>query len=104
MTGAIALPSSRALRDLIKKSGDAPDTSLADDGEIRAFYRAVGTLRAKPPGEADMVAEAVGLADQVKAEIRKSVAAPRRSARRRRHGLRLTSAGRHISHPWPNAA
>ena len=73
MTGAIALPSSRALRDLIEKSGDAADTSVADDGEIRAFYRAVGTLRAKPPGEADMVAKAVGLADQLKPEIRKAL-------------------------------
>src|SRR3989442_2510487 len=40
MTGAIALPSSRALRDLIEKSGDAADTSIADDGEIRALDRA----------------------------------------------------------------
>ena len=52
------------MRDLIEKSGDAADTSIADDREIRALDRAVGALRAKPPGEADVVAKAVGLADQ----------------------------------------
>src|SRR6266576_2747672 len=67
---------SGALRDLIEKSGDAADTSIADDGEIRALDRAVGALRAKSPGEADMVAEAVGLADEVEPEIRKALLHP----------------------------
>src|SRR6266436_7562505 len=64
---------SGALRDLIEKSGDAADTSIADDGEIRALDRAVGALRAKSPGEADVVAKAVGLADQLEPEIRKAL-------------------------------
>src|SRR5713226_7629220 len=73
MTGAIALHPSRALRDLIEKSGDAANPSIADDREIGALDRAVGALRAQPPGEADVVAEAVGLADELKPEIRKAL-------------------------------
>src|SRR5207248_1083076 len=65
--------SSGALRDLIEKSGDAPDTSIADDGEIRPLDRAVGALGAQSPGEADVVAKAIGLADELKPEIRKAL-------------------------------
>src|SRR6266436_8672446 len=67
---------SGALRDLIEKSGDAADTSIADDREIRALDRAVGTLGAQSPGEADVVAEVVGFADQPKPEIRKALLHP----------------------------
>ena len=67
---------SGALRDLIEKSGDAADTSIADDREIRALDRAVGALGAKSPGETDVVAKAVGLADQLKPEIRKALMHP----------------------------
>ena len=64
------------MRDLIEKSGDAADTSIADDDEIGALDRAVGALRAQSPGKADVVAEAVGLADQLEAEIRKALLHP----------------------------
>jgi hypothetical protein len=73
MTGAIALHVSGALRDLIEKSGDAANPSIADDGEIRALDWAVGALGAQSPGEADVVAKTVGLADELKAEIRKAL-------------------------------
>src|SRR5436309_5211196 len=73
MTGQSHGHPSGALRDLIEKSGDAADASIADDREIRALDRAVGALGAQSPGEADVVAEPVGLADQLEAEIRKAL-------------------------------
>ena len=72
--GPVACASaSRALRHLIEKAGDAPDPSVLQHGEIRALDRAVDAVGAEPPGEADMIAKAVGLADQLEFEIRKSL-------------------------------
>jgi hypothetical protein len=42
--------SSSALRDLIEKAGDAPDTSIPDDREIRALDRAVDAVGAQSGG------------------------------------------------------
>src|SRR6185437_1254219 len=64
---------SSALRDLIEKSGDATDPSIPDDGKIRTFDRTVSAVRAQSPREADVVAISVGLADQLKPEIRKAL-------------------------------
>ena len=41
--------------------------------EVRALDRAVGAVGAESPGEADVVAISVGLADQLKPEIRKAL-------------------------------
>src|ERR1700716_451037 len=65
--------SSSPLRDLIEKSGDAPDASIPDDREIGALDRAVDALRAQSPREPDVVAKTVGLAEQPKPEIRKAL-------------------------------
>src|SRR3979411_2249652 len=73
MTGQSHCHWSSALRDLIEKSGDAPDTSIPDDHEIRAFDRAVDALRAESPREADVGAVSVGLADEPKPEIREAL-------------------------------
>src|SRR5437868_7819264 len=64
-------PSSR--RRLIEEPGDAADATVAEHGEIRALDRAVAVVGAQPPGEPDVVAEAVGLADQPELEIRKAL-------------------------------
>src|SRR5215470_4387661 len=65
-----ARPASRALRNLVQEAGDALDAAvLAQHGKIRALDRAVGAVRAEAPGEADMFAKAVGLADQCELEI-----------------------------------
>src|SRR2546430_14131486 len=50
--------------------------SIADDREIGALDRTVGALRAQSPGKADVVAEAVGLADKLEPEIRKALLHP----------------------------
>src|ERR1700704_7192719 len=73
MTGQSHCHWSSALRDLIEKSGDAPDTPIPDDREIGALDRAVDALRAQSPREPDVVAKAVGLAEQPKPEIRKAL-------------------------------
>src|SRR6266536_235065 len=62
---------SRARRHLIEKSRDSLDAPVLQHGEIGALDRAVGAVRAEPPGEADVVAEPVGLADQLELEVRK---------------------------------
>src|SRR6266581_1393928 len=74
IAGAAALRSrSSARRHLIQKSGDAADSPLLQHGEIRALDRAVDAIRAKAPGETDVVAIAIGLADQPEFEIRKAL-------------------------------
>ena len=56
----------RAWRHLIEEAGDAADPATAEHGEIGALDRAVGAIGAEPPGpNADVVAKAVGLADQL---------------------------------------
>src|SRR4051794_20394880 len=64
---------SRARGDLVQKSRDAPDAAVLQHGEIRALDRAVDALGTKAPTEADMVAVAVGLADQLELEIGKAL-------------------------------
>jgi hypothetical protein len=64
---------SSARRDLIKKAGDAPDASIPDDDKIRALDRAIDALRSQAPGKTDMVAESVGLTEQLKPEIREAL-------------------------------
>src|SRR5205807_2549479 len=60
-------------RHLIEEPGDAADAAVAEHGEIRALDRAVATVGAETPGEADVVAKAVRLADQPEFEIRKAL-------------------------------
>jgi hypothetical protein len=70
---AAASRSSRARRHLIQEPRDAADTAVAEYGEIRTLDRAVDAVGAESPGEADMVAKAIGLADQLEFEIRKAL-------------------------------
>src|ERR1700682_492564 len=63
----------RVLRDLIEESGHVADSPILEDREIRALDRAVDAVGAKPPGEADVVAISVGLADQPEFEIGKAL-------------------------------
>src|SRR5215211_6350541 len=58
---------------LIQEPGDAADAAVAEHGEIRSLDRAVATVRPEAPGEADVIAKAVGLADQPEFEIRKAL-------------------------------
>src|SRR5947208_11725410 len=60
-------------RHLIEEPGDAADAAVAEHGKIRALDRAVAAIGAETPAEADVVAEAVGLADQPEFEIRKAL-------------------------------
>src|SRR5437588_320926 len=60
-----AILPSRPRRHLIEEPGDAADPAVAEHGEIRAFDRAVGAVGTEAPGEADVIAKAVGLADQL---------------------------------------
>src|SRR5689334_13749146 len=65
------VPSGR--RHLVEKPGDAADASVAEDSEIRPLDRAVGAVGTEAPGESEMVAKPVGLADQPESEIRKAL-------------------------------
>src|SRR5437899_365294 len=60
-------------RNLIQEPGDAADAAVAEHGEIRALDRAVAAIGTETPGEADVVAKTVGLADQGEPEIRKAL-------------------------------
>ena len=73
MAGAVAFSASSAPRYLIEKSGDAPDAPVANDGKIRTLDRTVGALGTQSPGKTDVVAITIGLADQLKPEIRKAL-------------------------------
>src|SRR4051794_26960245 len=64
---------SRSLRNSIEESRDALDHAVPQHHEIRPLDRAVNTLGAETPREADLVAIAVRLADQCEAEIRKAL-------------------------------
>src|ERR1700757_1496353 len=67
------MKSSRALRHLIEESGDAANAALLQQGEVSALDRCVGAVRPESPGEADVIAIAVDLADQLEAEIGKAL-------------------------------
>src|SRR5205814_1955567 len=60
-------------RHLVEEPGDAADAAVAQHGEVRALDRAVAAVGSEAPGEADVVAKAVGLADQAEFEIRKAL-------------------------------
>src|SRR6476620_7479015 len=64
---------SRARRHRIEESGDAADPATAEHREIGALDRAVRAIGAQPPRKADVVAKAVGFADQLEFEIRKAL-------------------------------
>jgi hypothetical protein len=63
--------SSRALRHLVEEAGDAADPPVLQHREVGALDRAVDTIRAEAPAKAEMIAEAVGLAEQPELEIGK---------------------------------
>src|SRR5690606_24316682 len=63
----------RARRHLIEEAGDVLDATAVQHGEVGALDRTVGAIGAETPREADVVAVAVGLADQGEAEIRKAL-------------------------------
>src|SRR6185295_18551447 len=60
-------------RHLVQEPGDAADAPVAEHGEIRSLDRAVAAVGAQPPGEANVVAKAVGFADQPELEVRKAL-------------------------------
>src|SRR5215217_7327199 len=60
-------------RHLIQEPGDAADAAVAQHGKIRSLDRAVAAVGPQPPREADVVAKAVGFADQAEFEIRKAL-------------------------------
>src|SRR4051794_10650381 len=68
-----AMDRSRALRHLIQKSDDALDPAITHHREVRALDRAVDAFGTEPPGEAQIVAVTVRLAEQREAEFREAL-------------------------------